>query len=44
MTATDMHVNVVAEGFKVYVGGIEIGQQVLEGLLTDIACCNEDIP
>jgi hypothetical protein len=44
MTTTDTHVNIVAEGFKVYIGGIEIGQQVLEGLRTDISCRNKDIP
>ena len=42
--AADTTVDVVAEGFEVDVGGIEVGQEVAQGLLTDVACCDEDIP
>jgi hypothetical protein len=44
MTATDVHVDIIAEGLEVYVGGIEIREQVVEGLLTDVSRRDEDIP
>jgi hypothetical protein len=44
MTATDVHVDIIAEGLEVYIGGIEIREQVVEGLLTDVSRRDEDIP
>jgi hypothetical protein len=39
-----MHVDIIAEGLEVYIGGIETREQVVEGLLTDISRRDEDIP
>lgn len=37
-------IDIVAEGFQVDIGGIDIGQQVAKRLLTDIARCDENVP
>ena len=44
MATTDALVDVVAERLEVDIGSIEVGQEVGKGLLTHIACCDEDIP
>ena len=44
VTATNTLVDFVAEGFQVYIGGIEIRQQVGKWFLTDIASRHENIP
>ena len=44
VSAADAPVDVVAERLEVDVGGIEIGQQVGQWLLADVACRNEDVP
>jgi hypothetical protein len=44
MASAYLIIYVVAEGFEVDVGSIEIRQQVGQWLLTDIARRNEDIP
>ena len=44
MAAADALVDGVAEGFQVDVGGIEVGQKVAQGLLTDVARGDEDVP
>ena len=44
MSTADALVDIVAEGFQVDVGRIEVGQEVGEGFLTDIASRDEDVP
>ena len=44
MSSTDALVDLVAERFQVDVGSIEVGQEVSQRLLTDVASCDEDIP
>lgn len=44
MTTADPLVDVVAERLEVDIGGIEVGQEVGKGFLTDIASRDEDIP
>ena len=44
VSATDALVDLVAEGFQVNIGSIEIRQEISQRLLTDITRCNEDVP
>jgi hypothetical protein len=44
MATTDALVDVVAKRLEVDVGSIEVGQEVGEGFLTDVASRDEDIP
>ena len=44
MTTTDALVDVVTERLQVDIGGIEPGQEAGQGLLTDVARCDEDVP
>ena len=44
MSATDALVDLVAEGFQVDVGSVEVGQEICEWLLTDVAGRDEDVP
>lgn len=44
MPSTDPLVDLIAERFQVYVGRIEIRQQVGKWFLTNVTCCYEDVP
>lgn len=44
MTSTDSLVDLIAERFQVYVGRIEIRQQVGKWFLANVTCCYEDVP
>jgi hypothetical protein len=44
MTSTDALVDLVTERFQVDVGSVEVGQEVSERLLTDVASRDEDVP
>lgn len=44
MPSTDSLVDVIAERFQVYIGCIEIRQQLGKWLLTNVTCCYEDVP
>jgi hypothetical protein len=44
MPSTDSLVDLIAERFQVYVGRIEIRQQVGKWFLTNVTCCYEDVP
>ena len=44
VSAADTLVDIIAKRFQVNVGGIKVGQQVSQWLLTDVACRDEDVP
>lgn len=44
MTSTDSLVDLIAERFQVYVGRIEIRQQLGKWFLTNVTSCHEDVP
>ena len=44
MAAAALLVDVVAEGFDVDVGGIDEGDDVVQGFWADVSCCDEYVP